>query len=117
MICFQNVKLVLEINKLTKYDIPKNVIGVSDIQKGTRGKEDLFIKKEEFEFVDYLYKNDETKIKQFGTKLIVCDKVLDRMKSLKYNSQEEEEEVVILKLNNEQEEILKRLNKNNDLNK
>lgn len=106
-----------KINKLTKYDIPKNVIGVSGIQKGTRGKEDLFIKKEEFEFVDYLYKNDETKIKQFGTKLIVCDKVLDRMKSLKYNSQEEEEEV-ILKFNNEQEEILKRLNKkNNVLNK
>ena len=108
-----------KINKITKYDIPKNVIGVSDIVKESRRIEDLFIRKKEFEFVDYLYKNDETKIKQFGTKLIVCDKVLDRMKSLKYNSEEEEkeEEVVILRFNNEQEEILKRLNKNNDLNK
>lgn len=96
-----------------KYSYPKNILGIADIKKMTRNKEDLFIKNNECEFTDYLYTKDGTKTKQYGTKLIVSDEVTKRIEELKVIDEEaeENEQVIELFFNKEQEKILKELNK------
>ena len=108
-----NSKNTRKLKQVRRYEVPKNVLAVNDINIATRKKEDLFIKKSDCEFIDYLFEEDGTKVNQFGTKLIVNNKVLTNINNLEkiLEEEEEEEEVIKLIFNDKQKKILEDLNK------
>lgn len=100
-------------NGYKEYKYPRNLLGVSDIKARARNKEDIFINKNKCEFIDYLYDDNKTKTKQFGTKLIVSDEVieqLDNLKELPEIKEQKENNIINLNFSEEQQKILDRLN-------
>lgn len=100
-------------NGYKEYKYPRNLMGVSEIKKKARNKEDIFINKNECEFIDYLYDDNKIKTKQFGTKLIVSDEVIkqfDNLKELQEIKEQKENNIINLNFSEDQQKILDRLN-------